>query len=268
MYIFQSIILGLVEGITEFIPVSSTGHLIIVRSLMGLPQTSGLAFDAIIQLATILAVVVYFWRDIWRLAIAFIGWVFKHKIGVGDKTMILAIIVGTIPAAILGLFLEKYMETIFRSPYFVCVGLVVGSCLFWWAESKSKQNMSLTVKKGLWSGFFQSLALFPGISRSGSTIAGGLLLGLTRESAVRLSFLLSLPIITGAGLKKFLDVWQTGQLASLEGPIIIGSLTAFISGLFAINFLIKFLRNHTLKAFAIYRVILALVVLFFLIIVK
>ncbi|MEI7480457.1 MAG: undecaprenyl-diphosphatase UppP [bacterium] len=260
MDILYSAILGTVEGLTEFIPISSTGHLIIARSLLGLPQESGLAFDAIIQLAAACAVVVYFRKDIWRLIKSFIALITRKFCSNEDRIMVYGIIIGTIPAVVLGLLLEKTMETVFRSPYYVAVGLILGSVLFIIAEKLSKQNQTLTIKKGLQAGFYQCLALFPGMSRSGSTIAGGLLLGLTRESAVRFSFLLSLPIIFGSGAKKVLDVVKGGQLAGIETSLLIGSVFAFVFGLLAISFLIKFLKTNTLKSFAVYRVVLTVVV--------
>ena len=261
-YLFSTI-LGLVQGLTEFIPVSSTGHLIIARTLFGLPLENTLSFDAVIQLASALSVIVFFWRDIWRLIKSFFNWILRKGCPPEDKIMIGAIVAGTIPAVILGLLLEKYMDTVARNIFVVAVGLILGSILFFFAEKLAKQNQSLTIKKGLWSGFFQSLALIPGMSRSGSTISGGLFLGLNRETAVRFSFLLSLPVILGSGLKKLLDIVHSSQLASLEGNLVLGSIVAFVSGLFAIKFLVSFLKNHTLISFAYYRVALAVLLVIF-----
>ena len=268
MDFLYSVILGLVQGLTEFIPVSSTGHLIITRTLFHLPLENTLSFDAVIQLASALSIIVFFWRDIWRLIKSFFLWVFQKGCLAEDKILIMAIIVGTIPAVILGLLLEKYMDTVARNIFVVALGLILGSIVFVLAERYARQNQPLTVKKGLWAGFFQCLALVPGMSRSGSTISGGLFLGLSRETAVRFSFLLSLPVILGSGLKKLLDIFQSGSLSSLEGPLILGSLVAFVSGLFAIKFLVVFLKNHTLVSFAYYRVILAIGLIIFGVIVK
>ncbi|MFZ2039010.1 MAG: undecaprenyl-diphosphatase UppP [Minisyncoccia bacterium] len=261
-YLFSTI-LGLVQGLTEFIPVSSTGHLIIVRSLLGLPLADSLSFDAVIQLASAFSVIFFFWRDIWRLIKSFLAWVFQKGCSTEDKILIMAIIVGTIPAIILGLLLEEYMDTVARNIFVVATGLILGSFLFYFAEKTAKQNQTLTVRKGLLAGFFQCLALFPGMSRSGSTISGGLFLGLSREAAVKFSFLLSLPIILGSGLKKLLDIFQSGDLSSVEGPLLLGSIVAFVSGFFAIKFLISFLKNHTLMTFAYYRVALAILLIVF-----
>ncbi|MFA6341209.1 MAG: undecaprenyl-diphosphate phosphatase, partial [Candidatus Paceibacterota bacterium] len=205
MTIFDSIILGLVQGLAEFIPISSSGHLIIARDLFGWHGSSDLSFDAILQLATGLALVAYFHKDIWRLICSFFHMISGKITEKRDRTMILAIILGTIPAVIFGLLLEKYMETTFRSAVLVAVGLIIGSIFMYLAEKFSKQDKEISVKKGVWIGLSQCLALVPGFSRSGATISGGLIAGLNREEAARFSFLLSIPIILGSGSKKLLD---------------------------------------------------------------
>jgi undecaprenyl-diphosphatase len=278
MNFFESAILGLVQGLTEFIPVSSTGHLILARNILGLPLTGSISFDAILQLATGLAVLVYFSRDIWNII--------KNK----NYKLFWALVIGTIPAVILGLFLEKYMDTVFRGTHVVAYALILGAVLFYFAE-RSLQKIGqangladtcfltreeirgpeselfsggLIIKKGLGIGLFQCLALIPGMSRSGSTISGGLFLGLSREMATRFSFLLSLPIIFGSGLKKVFDLSQTGALSQVESSLFTASIFAFISGLIAIHFLLKFLKNHSLNYFGVYRIILAIIILLYL----
>ena len=261
MHIISSIILGIVEGATEFVPISSSGHLIIARDLLGWNGPGGLTFDAILQLATALALVVYFWKDIWRLIKSFVSLLSGKLVEQKDKVIIFAIILGTIPAVIGGLFLEKQMETIFRSAELVAWILIVGSIVMYFAEKFATKNKELTAWKGFWVGLFQCLALVPGFSRSGATISGGLFLGLNREEAARFSFLLSIPIILGSGAKKLLEISHTG-LGGVSGlELFVGSLMAFIVGLLAIGFLMKYLKNHTLKLFVWYRVILAVVVL-------
>lgn len=252
MSFIQSAILGLVQGLTEFIPVSSTGHLILARQIMGLPLAGSLAFDAILQLATGFAVLIYFWKDIWNII--------KNK----NIKLISILITASIPAIILGLLLSDYMDTAFRGTHVVAITLILGAILFYFAEKYAKQNKEINIKKGLIIGMFQCLALVPGMSRSGSTISGGLITGLDREAAARFSFLLSLPIIFGSGLKKVFDLYQTGALAEVESSLFVASLFAFISGLLAIHFLIKFLKNHSLNYFGVYRIILAVVILIFL----
>jgi len=264
MSILHGIILGLVEGITEFIPVSSSGHLILVHQIFDIQGINDLGVDAIFQFATILAVLVYFWSDLWHLLMVFIRMCMNKIVANEDKYMIQAIIIGTIPAVIFGLFLQKYMETTFRSSYLVAWTLLAGSFLMYIAERFAKQNKTLTASKGFIIGLFQSLALVPGISRSGSTISGGLFSGLTRESATRFSFLLSFPIIVGAGLKSFLEVYKTGEIASIGSlSLVVGFITSFVVGLATIHFLIEYLKTHKLTIFIWYRVLLALVIFAF-----
>jgi undecaprenyl-diphosphatase len=290
MDFIHSAVLGLVQGLTEFIPVSSTGHLILARKIMGLDLVGTLSFDAILQLATGFAVLVYFWKDILNIIIALYNWVFKKPVEEKYKNLILPIIIGTIPAIVLGLLLQEYMDTIFRGTTVVAVTLVLGSILFYLAEKKFKKetagrpserlgtplsgeglpavseesSSAVSLKTGLFVGLYQCLALLPGFSRSGSTISGGLLSGLSREMAIRFSFLLSLPIIFGSGLYKVYDLIKDNQFGSMESSLVIASIFAFLSGLLAIHFLIKFLKNNSLNYFGIYRIILAIVILIWL----
>ncbi len=261
MNIFDSIILGIIQGLTEFLPISSSGHLIIARDLFGWQGSSDLSFDAILQLATGLALVVYFRKDIFRLIKTFFAMISKKPVEQKDKITIWAIIIGTIPAIVFGLFLQKYMETTFRSAILVAFVLIIGSAVMYLAEKFSNQNKQLSLWKGIGIGFFQCLALVPGFSRSGATISGGLIFGLDRENATRFSFLLSIPIILGSGLKKLFDISQSGMFSTDWINIISGSITAFLIGLFAIGFLIRFLKKYSLKIFIWYRIILAIVVL-------
>lgn len=263
MHILNSIILGIVEGATEFIPISSSGHLIIARDILGWNGSESLSFDAILQLATVFALLVYFWRDILRLIKSFFAMILRKPVDHKDMVMILAIIIGTIPAVIGGLLLEKQMETIFRSAELVAWVLLVGSAVMYFAEKFAKQDKTLSIGKGFWVGLFQCLALVPGFSRSGATISGGLYFGLNREEAARFSFLLSMPIIFGSGVKKLLEIIQAGAISGSGIDLAVGSVTAFIVALLAIGFLMKYLRNHTLNLFVWYRVILAVVVLGF-----
>ncbi len=267
MTFFQSAILGLVQGLTEFIPVSSTGHLILARQLLGLDLVGSISFDAILQLATAVALICYFWRDIWNI------------ISFKNKNLILPLIIGTIPAVILGLLLESYMDTYFRGTHVVAIALIVGSVVFFFAErfaqkhnltptlsltKEREENPQVSVRQGFFIGLFQCLALVPGFSRSGATISGGLFNRLSREDAARFSFLLSIPIILGSGLKKLLDIYQGGELATLEHSLFIAAIFAFVSGILAIHFLLKFLKNHSLNYFGVYRILLAIVILIWL----
>lgn len=247
--------LGIIEGLTEFIPVSSSGHLILVRHFFGLSTGNDLAVDAVLQLAAAAALVVYFWRDIWELV------QFKNM------TLLWAIIIGTIPALIIGLLLESTMESTFRSPVLVAYTLIVGSLIFIAAEwalkkySVRKEMATLGWKDSLIVGFWQSLALIPGMSRSGMTIAGGMIQGFSRADAARFGFLLSLPILFGSGLKKFYELDAGGALLTIGAPLLWGSLAAFLTGLAAIYILMIVVRRTPLTVFAVYRIALAILIL-------
>jgi undecaprenyl-diphosphatase len=155
------------------------------------------------------------------------------------------------------------MDTVFRTLFLTSVTLVFGSILFFVAEKFAKQNENLTIRKGFIVGLFQTLALVPGMSRSGMTISGGLFTGLSRETATRFSFLLSFPIILGSGLKKLFDLIKGGELSSVGPELLLSSMIAFIVGIFAIHFLIKYLKTHSLKVFAVYRVVVAVLILIY-----
>lgn len=263
MEIVNSIILGIIQGATEFIPVSSSGHLILARDWLNLEVDYGLAFDAVLQLATTFAVLVYFRKDIFNLIKNFFKFISGKSIEAKDSILLKAVILGTIPAVVIGFFIEDFMDTLFRSSFLVAISLIVGGLVMFFAEKFSKQNLDLNVKRGIGIGFFQALALVPGFSRSGMTISGGLFLGLKREEATRFAFILAFPVLLGAGLKKLLDLGSTGILESVGFELFAGSLTSFIVGLLAIHFLVTFLRKNTMNVFVYYRFILALVVLIF-----
>lgn len=274
---FSFAVLGLIQGLTEFLPVSSTGHLILAREVFGFSTDHGLAIDAVLQLATALAVVVYFFKDLLRLA----------RFQKSERPLMYALIAGTIPAVILGLLLEGTMATLFRSAELVAYALLLGSAVMLAAEVFARQaarrvrdsvaTESLNPRAAaLWSsseppafallrgfviGLFQSLALIPGMSRSGMTIAGGLFMGLTREAAARFGFLLSVPIILGSGVKKFGELGLDGTLDAVGPALLVGSAVAFIAGLAAIHVLLLFVRTQPLYAFVVYRVALAAVII-------
>ncbi|MFQ5540994.1 MAG: undecaprenyl-diphosphate phosphatase [Candidatus Paceibacteria bacterium] len=258
-------LLGLIQGLTEFLPVSSTGHLVVARELLALSPEHALAVDAVLHLATALAVLVYFRTDVARLARSLAALARGREAARTDRTLIAALALGTAPAVALGLLFESQIEGVFRSPAFVAYALIAGSALFFVAERLAKQAEALTAKKGLAIGFFQALALIPGVSRSGATISGGLLLGLAREDATRLAFLLSFPVILGAGTLKFVELGSAGVLAASGGALFAAAAAAFFSGLAAIHFLLSFLKRHTLDVFIVYRVALAAFILLFLV---
>jgi undecaprenyl-diphosphatase len=264
MTLLEAIGLGVIQGLTEFLPVSSSGHLILARALFGIEDYNALAFDAVLQLASIIAVFIYFFPDIWQLMQTALRKLGRLPVNLRDETLLYAILIGTIPAVVLGVFLESLMETLFRSPLLVAVVLIAGSCLFMYAEWRYLREPRLnemSVGRGFKIGLFQTLALIPGMSRSGATIVGGMLLGLSRAEAARFAFLLALPVITGAGLKKFLEL-ITSDGAIAWGSVLVSAGAAFVSALVAIHFMLSFVRKHTLWPFIWYRIILAGFVIF------
>ncbi|MBU0540240.1 undecaprenyl-diphosphatase UppP [Patescibacteria group bacterium] len=269
MTILDSLLLGIVQGATEFLPISSSGHLVLMREFLGINTQGGLAFDAILQLGTALAVIIYFRRTVVDLikktCLMLIG---KGKQVEGrDRSLIIGLVAGTLPAIATGVLLEDIMATIFRNVTLVALMLVSGGLLMLAAEKKATQKLQQpSVKQGWWIGWFQTLALVPGVSRSGATISGGLVMGLTREAAARFSFLLSIPIIAGSGMKKLFDVMHGGSADAGMLQISLGFIAAFAVGLFCIDFLMKYLKRHTLHAFVWYRFGLAMLtfLLFFL----
>lgn len=260
--IFTNSTLGVVQGLTEFLPISSSGHLILAREVLGAVGETDLTFDALLHFATASAIVVYFWRDIKKLLIALFDLPKKlvNKIGIDESgEMVLALAAGTVPAVILGLLLEDIMETLFRNPLLVAGALVAGSLVMLLAEyvvKKQKQVRALGAgwKRGIVLGLFQSLALVPGMSRSGMTISGGMLFGMTRAEAAKFGFLLGVPVLLGAGAKKALELGSDG----LTVAVLAGAVVAFVVAILVIHYLLKFLRNHTLNVFVAYRLLLAL----------
>lgn len=254
----SAIILGLIQGLTEFLPVSSSGHLILGREFIKIPLEGSLTFDVFLHLATLLAIVVAFWGDLKRIINDF----FTEGPSSRSKKTVVAIIVGTIPAAIMGYFFGGMLEEIFRNPRFVAYALIAGSILFFIADRIPKENGGVSPLKGLFVGIFQTFALIPGVSRSGITISGGLFFGLSRQESIRFAFLLGIPVIFGAALKTF---FSAGSMMSISDPALwAGFVAAFISGLLAVKFVIKFLSRHSFNIFIAYRLLLAGIILFFL----
>ena len=255
-----AIILGLINGLTEFLPVSSTGHLIIAEKILGVSQEKfGLTFDAAVHLGTAVAVLGYFWQE-WLQII-------KGNKGKLGRYLLIA----TVPAALIGLKFEKTIETAFRQPWVVAVTLIIGGLIIYLAERIGKKKKKIGEIGGIGGfgiGLSQSLALIPGISRSGITIATGMFFGFTRKSAAEFCFLLSGPIVLGAGGKKFLDVigsFVGGSLSNTDFEFfLVGILTAALAGWLAIRFLMKYVTGHSLNIFVVYRIILAIAILIFL----
>lgn len=259
MELLDAIILGLVQGVTEFLPISSTGHLILVREWLTIDATNALAFDAVLHFATTLAVILYFWNDIWSLAQAALRKLGRLPVNEKDLTLLYALLIGTVPAVIAGLLLEGFVTTHLEVPVIIGGVLFCASLFFIFAEWRyylRPSTGSVTLKRGLQIGLFQAAALIPGFSRSGATIAGGMLLGMSRYEASRFSFLLAIPITLGIGSKKLLDLITDG--GSIDwGPIAIGAVTSFITATIVIHFFLAFIRKYTLWPFIWYGIILS-----------
>lgn len=269
MDLLHAIILGIIEGITEFLPISSTGHLTIAEKLMGYQiDAPGItAFTAIIQIGSILAAIVYFRRDIIRVVSAWLGGLFNAtKRESFDYKLGWYIIIGSIPIAIVGMLFKHDVETVFRSLWFVVAGLVAWSIVMWLAdrhEAKLKHQKSeheITWLDTLFVGVMQCFAVIPGVSRSGSTIAAGLFRGINRVEATRLSFFLGIPALVAAGALESLT--QAKHISEGVGwaPTIIATVAAFVVGYIAIAWLLKFISQHNFTVFIWYRIALGVVI--------
>ncbi len=259
MTIIQAIILGLIQGLTEFIPISSSGHLVLAHHAMGINEAS-LAFDVALHFGTLIALVGYFWKDLWIYARA----LFKKA---PETHLTWLLIVATIPAAVIGYLLESKAESTFRSTRLVACTMLLFGLVMLLAEYVYKKHSrhtsleNITKKEALSMGFAQALAIVPGVSRSGSTITVGLFTGLERVAATRFSFLLGIPITAGAVLKVFTGDGVMRQMQQEQAVVIVGVVTALISGLFAIRFMLHYLGKHGLHIFAYYRIGLGILLL-------
>jgi undecaprenyl-diphosphatase len=255
--LFHTFILGIVQGLTEFLPISSSGHLAILPRIFHWPD-HGLAFDVALHLGTLAAVVVYFWKDIVQLTKGVLY--FKDPALVPERRMVGYLLLATIPAGVAGLLLEDIAETTFRSPLLIACVLIGMGLLLGIADYTSRGHKTLSDlswKTALVLGVAQAFALIPGTSRSGVTITMALFIGLNRTNAARFSFLMSLPVIAGAGLLKLDDI----LLAPDRLAIAVGFLAAAVSGFLAIWVLIKYVQNHRYTPFVIYRFILGTLIL-------
>jgi undecaprenyl-diphosphatase len=261
--IIKAIVLGIVQGLTEFLPISSTAHLRIVPALFGW-EDPGAAYSAVIQIGTMLAVVIYFFKDLLKIS-SKVVMNLKNKKFITDYESKLGwyIIFGTIPIIIFGLLLENLIENEFRSLYVISFSLIFFAIILGIAEKLSKKNLDLkdiTLGRALIVGFAQALALIPGASRSGVTITGGLFAGFNREAAARFSFLLSVPAVLLSGLYEFYKILPvlTDQSAL---SLIVATVTSFLSGILAIELLLRYLRTHSTFVFIWYRIALGILLL-------
>jgi len=258
----NGIIFGVIQGITEFLPISSSGHLVILHKFINLPIQDELVFDVFLHLATFLAVIWFFRKDVFLLLNSWI----KSFSGKKDEFSKLAwfIILASIPAGLAGYFFENIIESKFRSLETVAFMLVFVGILFILLEKISKKTYNLDKlnwKKSLIIGIAQAVALIPGTSRSGITIIAGLGVGLKREQAIRFSFLMSAPIILGAAIKKIPQISWCSLSGSEISILFIAFFASFISGILVIKYFLKFAKNHSLNVFAYYRFILAIAII-------
>ncbi len=262
--LLQAIVLGIVQGLTEFLPVSSSGHLLLGQYFLGMDQDRfGLTFDAAIHTGTVAAVISYFWRDLLRMAGAFLRSLRGPNFEERDQRMAYLILVATVPAGIVGLLFQGFFENEVRSPWLVAFNLVLVGALFIVGEVVGRQTRTsdkLGFKEAVGIGLAQTVALFPGVSRSGATITLGLFLGLRRDEAARFSFLMSVPITAAAALLSLADAFGSGIDAGDALLFVVGSVTSGVVGYLAIRFLLDYLTGHSLRVFAYYRFALAAVV--------
>lgn len=257
MEIISSIVYGIVQGLAEFLPISSSGHLVILHSILPLDIVSDLGFDVVLHFGTLFSLIVYFRSEIIRYIRAFFQSFVRWNIrGNADQRIAWWIAIGTIPAAAIGFAVEGVIESAFRSVWVVVATLAIGGVLFLIVEKWASHRRDLSeagAGSAIWIGFAQAIALIPGVSRSGITIIAGLTAGLKREAAARFAFLLSMPIILGAGIKKTAEMLQSGAVAENWGIYAIGFLASAISGYLAVAYLLAFLRTKPLTVFAYYR---------------
>ena len=269
MTILQAIILGIVQGMTEFLPISSSGHLIIVPWLFNwhfLLENPSLnkTFDVALHLGTFVAVVVYFWREIGRLLAAWVRSMARRSLADPEAKLAWLLIVSTIPAAIVGVALESFIEDKLGKPWIIAIMMIVFAGVMYLIDHVARLDRdleSLSWFDAVLIGVAQAFALCPGVSRSGITMMTGLLMRLDRESAARYSFLMSIPVIGGAAAYKALEVAKDGLPAGTTTPFAVGILSAAVSGFAAIWFTLAYLKRHNFNIFVVYRIIVGVAIL-------
>lgn len=267
----QAIVLGIVQGATEFIPVSSSGHLVIVPWLLGWERDPdiGLFFDTVLHWGTLVAIIWVFWRELWTMIVAALTSIWKRSLADPQARIAWYIVIGTIPAALLGVFFKDFFASLYMNPSAAGVSLLVTAGLLSGSEyliRNSEQFRSLdklNLPDAVTIGLAQSVALIPGISRSGSTMAAGLTRRIRRDEAARFSFYLGTPVFLGAGLLEMNEVLSHNsvQLSEYAAVLLVGFAASAIVGVFAIRFLLSYLRQHSLNIFAIYCAALGLLVI-------
>jgi undecaprenyl-diphosphatase len=258
MTIIQAIILGIVQGLTEFLPISSSGHLVLVPHLFGwdIPEDQAFSFLVLVQLGTLVAVIIYYWQSLLAISRAFVqGLIQRRPFADPEARIGWLLIIATIPAGLAGFFLESLVEATVSDPIYTGFFLFGTAALLVMAErigGRDRSEADLTGMDALVIGLFQVLALFPGLSRSGSVISGGMTRNLMRPSAARFSFLMAVPIMVAAGAKSLLDLGSVADLGSFLPALTIGFIVSLIVGYLSIRWLLAYLARGSLYGFAIY----------------
>lgn len=262
MTIFQAIILGLIQGLTEFIPISSSAHLVLVRWLFNWPRgPEAFAFDVLVQVGTLVAVVAYFWRDLWAMARHVLaGLARRRPLGTPEARLGWWVVVATVPAVVLGLLFKDFFEATFGDAAWTAAQLVLNGLLLIAAErlTRGRQTRSLDTLNftdAAVIGLAQAAAILPGISRSGATISGALARGLERQQAARFSFLMSVPVMLGAGVIAAKDLFDLPNFGAYLLPVAVGFIVAALVGYASIRWLLGYLGRHSMEAFGVYCVV-------------
>lgn len=267
MTIIESIILGIIQGLTEFLPVSSSAHLLLVPYWLNwsFPAEQVFIFDVLVQMGTLIAVIIYFWKDLVKIITAVVGNLFAGKPFQTDEARLgWWVVLATIPAGLLGLLVKDQVDAAVSSPLTTALFLLLTAALLsaaeWFGKYK-KELPQMTWLDALVIGVFQALSIFPGVSRSGSTISGALFRNFNRPAAARFSFLMSIPIMLAAGGLATLDMLEMPGLGSFLPVVVIGTLAAGIVGYLSIRWLLKYLQQHSFYGFAVYCVLAAVLTL-------
>ena len=269
MNIFYALLLGIIEGLAEFIPVSSTAHMLIVQRILNIPANNAVfAFLVLVQLGPLVALLLYFWKDYWKLILAF----FARPFSTPENRLAWYILLATLPAGLAGLFLKDVVQNLFQNPLLeAAIRLLTAAVLLFLAERlgrRSRQLASITWFDSLIIGLFQVLAVFPGSSRSGSTIPGGMLRNFDRPDATRFAFLMAAPIMLAAGGYESFSVLKLHILDTILVPLVVGVIAAAVIGWLAIRWMINYVSKHSLYVFSAYCAIVATIALILLFLIK
>ncbi len=268
MLYLYSFVLGIVQAVTEFLPISSSGHLVVLHDFLQFNLEDNLAFDVALHLGTFFAILIYFRADVKKYILALVNVFRKNKVvEQTDLKVVLNIFYATMPAVILAVLFDDVIETVLRSPWVIVVTAILGAILFLFVEKfgkKSREYTGLGIGRAVYIGLAQALALIPGFSRSGMTIVAGMSLNLKREDAAKFSFLLGMPAMLGAGVFKLAEINWATMTTELLLIFLIGFFTAGVLGFFVIKFLLGYLKKHSLSVFAWYRIGLAALLVFLL----